>query len=115
MFKTKYALALTGLLLSFASFNTASYAAFNCTPGDTLVSKTHVTSAGYSPETNKFYITTEYKPDYTFYNGLDDANKNGYIQPLEITAFLSHIPINFCYHTDSGGITWVEKLQLVQN
>ncbi|CAK7193430.1 hypothetical protein COMNV_01645 [Commensalibacter sp. Nvir] len=116
MFKTKYALALTGLLLSFASFNTASYAEdLACADGASPV-RAYIRSTGFSPDARSFYFTTQ-DTGMTYYNEVDQDNKsyiNTSVQPLEITALLSHLPVKFCYST-SGSTKWVQKLELLSN
>ncbi|CAK7193073.1 hypothetical protein COMNV_01286 [Commensalibacter sp. Nvir] len=119
MFKAKYVLALTGLLLSFASFNTASYATALTCPS---------VSSGYIPlEFDNAYINrvgfladqqqasfSIKNQTYTFYNGLASSS-NSNILSLEITAFLSHIPVHLCGYEDNNGITWANRLEIEKN
>ncbi|CAK7192267.1 hypothetical protein COMNV_00458 [Commensalibacter sp. Nvir] len=108
MFKIKYLLASASVLLSFASFNTASYA-ISCPTGSTNLNHEYISRTGYLSNSSSFSFSIEGQT-YIFYNRLNNY-VNADLQPMEIAAFFSHSPVNFCYYEISG-VTYVDRLEM---
>ncbi|CAK7193133.1 hypothetical protein COMNV_01346 [Commensalibacter sp. Nvir] len=119
MFKKNYALALTCALLSFAAFNTISYAKITDCGSDQIVSGIRFDAVGYNPTVGRLYVSRldNNLNEVNYFNGInDDSMSNALVEPLELAAYFSGTPVTFCYATakDSSGTTryWIHKFAL---